>query len=121
LKSTPEFQRLAKGVSEKGNQFTFLSQRFGQTMVQIQHQAIQMTGKAPPAQKEWLQSFLQPGDAAFAYSVSGNTDTGWLTVGNGNQHPAKTLLAAAIVPVAVVAAIAIPNFIKAREAAKLNQ
>ena len=43
LKSTEEFKHLAKDVAEQGNQFTFLSQRFGRTILQIQRQAMEMS------------------------------------------------------------------------------
>jgi type II secretory pathway pseudopilin PulG len=52
--------------------------------------------------------------------VGGNTDEGWYAVGNGNQHPGKLLLVAGAVPVGMLAAIAIPNFVKARGAAQKN-
>jgi hypothetical protein len=43
-----------------------------------------------------------------------------LSVGNGNQHPAKMFLASALIPVGVLSAIAIPNFVKARQTAQNN-
>lgn len=122
LKSTVEFKKLAKGIPDKGNQFTFVSQRFGQTIVKVQQQIMTMNPKIPAAQREWMQSMLRPEKAVFSYSVSGNTDEGWLTVGNGNQQPAAAIAAAAVMlPAAMVgmaSAIAIPNFIKARDAAQ---
>ena len=121
LKSTDEFKRLAKDVSEQGNQFTFMSQRFGRTFIQIQRQALEMNAKAQPALGQWAQSLLRPESATFSYCVSANTDEGWLTVGNGNQHPAKVFLASAVAfPAGMLAAIAIPNFVKARAVSQEN-
>jgi Tfp pilus assembly major pilin PilA len=58
------------------------------------------------------------------YSVSANTAEGWLTVGNGSADPSKrVLLMSTMQPAAVVgllAAIAIPNFVKARQTAQYN-
>ena len=58
------------------------------------------------------------------YDVSANTPEGWLTVGNGNSDPGKkALLMSSMQPAAVVgllAAIAIPNFVKARQTAQYN-
>jgi len=120
LKSTEEFRRLASDVPSQGNQFSFLSHRFGQTLVQLQKNALPLAAKGQPAQMEWLQSFLTSSNAAFSYSVSANTDEGWLSVCNGNQHPAKMLLLGAAVPVGMLSAIAIPNFVKARTTAQKN-
>lgn len=121
LKSTDEFKRLAKDVLTQGNSFTYLSQRFGRTLMQIQRQALAMSAKAQPAQQQWLQSLLQPERMTFSYCVSANTGEGWLTVGNGNQHPAKMILAPALIfPAAMLSAIAVPNFIKARETSQRN-
>jgi hypothetical protein len=67
-----------------------------------------------------LQSFLQSGKAGFCYSVSANSDEGWLTVGNSSQSPANTLVACSAAVPAALAAIAIPNFVKARAASQKN-
>jgi Tfp pilus assembly protein PilE len=71
-----------------------------------------------------LQGLFAQSPGAFVYNVSANTADGWLTVGNGNSDPSKrALLMSTMQPAAVVgllAAIAIPNFIKARETAQYN-
>ncbi len=118
LKSTDEFRRLAADVPEQGNQFSFLSQRLGQAIVRLQRQALQMAPNAD--QTQWLQSLLTSSNGACSYAVGVNTDEGYLSVGNGNQHPAKMFLAGAAVPVGILSAIAIPNFIKARSTAQQN-
>jgi competence protein ComGC len=63
---------------------------------------------------------LSSGEAGYAYSAAANTEEGWLTVVNGNQHPAKWLLVSAAVPAGMLSAIAIPNFVKARGSAQKN-
>ena len=116
LKSTDEFRRLSAGVPEQGNQFSFLSQRLGQTLVQVQRQALQMSPNT--AQAELLQSLLVSSNGACSYTVGLNTDEGRLSVANGNQHPAKVFMAGAAVPIAVLTAVAVPAFVKARQAAQ---
>jgi hypothetical protein len=121
LKSSDEFKNMARDVPQQGNGFNFVSQRFGETIHKIQQQALQIAAsKSQKASTEWLQSLLGSVRASFSYTVSGNTEEGWLAVGNGNQHPAKVLLVGAVVPVGVLAAIAIPNFVKARGTAQKN-
>ena len=118
LKSTDEFRRLAADVPEQGNQFSFLSQRLGQSIVQLQQQALQMAPNA--AKTQWLQTLLTSSNGPCSYAVGASTEQGYLTIGNGNQHPARIFLAGAAIPVGVLSAIAIPNFIKARQTAQKN-
>jgi hypothetical protein len=122
LKSTEEFKRLAADIPSQGNHFSFLSQRFSRTMRDLQNGVLPLlaAAKGQGQQMQWLQSLLTSTNAPFSYSVSANTSEGWLLVCNGNQHPAKMLLAGAAVPVGIATAIAIPNFIKARKAAQKN-
>ena len=120
LKSTQEFLRLSKDVPAQGNSFSFVSQRFGQTVMKVQQQALQMTAWAAGSQTAWLQSFFGSTKPAVSYAVAANTDEGWLTVMNGNQHPAKLLAVSAVVPIGMISAIAIPNFVKARGTAQKN-
>ena len=120
LKSTQEYQRLSKDTPALGNSFSFASQRFGQIMMKVQEQALQMHANASESQTAWLRSFLGSGQPAVSYAVAANTDEGWLTVINGNQHPAKLLAISAVVPIGMVSAIAVPNFVKARGTAQQN-
>jgi hypothetical protein len=116
LKSTPEFQRLAKDVPQEGNNFVFLSERFGNTMRELQAQALSMT-HASGSQQELLSMFRSE-HAPYVFSVAANTDEGWLGVSNGNQHPSKLFLAGAIVPAAVSAAMVLPALAKAKQRAQ---
>ena len=120
LKSTQEFQHLSKDVPAQGNSFSFVSQRFGETVIKVQQQAIQMAANASDSPTALLQSWLGSGKATASYTVAANTDEGWLTIANGNQHPAKMLAVAAAVPIGIISAIAIPNFVKARGTAQQN-
>ena len=119
LKSTDEFKRLAQGLPDRGNQFAYVSQRFAETMIQIQQQVMAANGKANPEMTQWMQSvfFSRP---AFAYSVGANTPEGCLTIGNGSQSYATTALLPGIAMVGVMSAIAIPNFVKARAVSQEN-
>ena len=122
LKSTAEFKHLAQGIPEQGNQFSYMSAKFGQTIMTIQKQAIAGASgnHAPAAQVAWLQSFFRSDRAAFSYSVGLNTPEGSLTIGNGSQSAAElVLLPAAVVP-GILAGIAIPNFVKARGMSQQN-
>ena len=122
LKSTDEFKRLSQNLPVKGNQFTFMSARFGQAMFQIQKQAMSASAMqgSSPAQAQWMQSFYRQNQPAFSYSVGLNTDDGCLTIGNGSQSAAALVLLPAVAVPGMLAAIAIPNFVKARATSQQN-
>ena len=121
LKTTAEFKRLAQNLPEQGNQFAYVSERFSRTLMQIQQQAIAgpAAKNSSPAQAQWLQSLFKS-RAGFAYSVGVNTDSGCLTVGNGSQSYATVALMPAVAISGMMAAIAIPNFVKARAVSQKN-
>jgi len=122
LKSTDEFKRLSQNIPDTGNQFTFLSERFGKTMLQIQTQAMKASAAsgASAAQAKWMQSLFQYNRVAFAYSVGVNTPDGCMTVGNSSQSYANVALLPAVAVPGLLAAIAIPNFVKARTVSQEN-
>ena len=114
LKGTDEFKKLSAGLPQQGNEFCFLSQRFGQTAMKLQMQAMNSNNQLPQQLKDFMQTILQPQKAAFTYGVGANTDEGWITVANGNQGSGNLLAATAAVP-AVFAAAALPAKAKAKE------
>jgi hypothetical protein len=119
LKSTDEFKRLSQGIPDQGNQFTFMSERFGQTMFQVQQQIMNSSAHSSQAQLQWMQSLFHQ-RPAFSYSVGVNMPDGCLTVGNGNQSAANLVLLPAVAVPGMLAAIAIPNFVKARAVSQQN-
>lgn len=114
LKDSAEFKHLSTGVPQEGNSFSFMSERLGKAIVELQKQALQ----SAPAGTEWLQSLVTAGKAPFSYAVGVKSDEGFVSTANGNQHPAKMFLAGAVVPVAVVAGMALPAMAKAKERAQ---
>jgi hypothetical protein len=114
LKSGEEFKRLSKGIPDKGNQFTYVSERFTQTWKEVQTQMMEGKADGNPGQQEFMKKLMNLNDAAFSYAVSGNTDEGWVGAGNGNQNPAKIVLLPAVVVPAVAAGVALPAIAKAK-------
>jgi hypothetical protein len=117
LKDSAEFKHLVTGLPQQGNAFSYMSERLGKAIVEIQKQALQ----AAPTETKWLQSLITSRNAPFTLSVSANGDEGWVSTSNGNQHPARMLLAGAVVPIAVGAAMALPALAKAKERAQRIQ
>lgn len=119
LKAGAEFQRLSRGLPAQGNQFAFMSERFTRTLMQVQQQAITANLKGQPQVGQWLQNFYHT-RPAFAYTVGVNTPEGSLAVGNGSQSYANSVLLPAVAVPAMLAAIAVPNFVKARTTSQQN-
>jgi len=120
LKSTDEFKKLAQGMPEQGNQFGYMSGKFATTMHDIQAKAMENTQKDPGQAQFFKKLMSMNNQSAFSYSVSLNGDDGWMTEANGSQDPSKAALLVPVAVVGVMAAVAIPNFVKAREAAQRN-
>lgn len=121
LTSTAEFKHLSQNIPDKGNSFTYMSQRFGQTIITAQQQLMTSSVGNTSGQAQWMQSlFNDYNRPAFSYSVGLNTPDGCLAVGNGNQSAANMVLLPAVAVPGMLAAIAIPNFVKARATAQQN-
>lgn len=117
LKTTEEFKRLSKGALEQGNQFTYLSGRLGTAIAEVQRQFLEAAAEEGGAPSDVLRA-LVPSHAAMSYSVSANTEEGWLTVSTGNQHPVTMLATAAVVPAAILAGVGLPAVSKAKQRAQ---
>jgi hypothetical protein len=119
LKASAEFKHLSQGIPDQGNQFTFLSERFAKVMMDVQQKVILSQSKQDPKLAQWMQSFFQS-RPAFAYCVGVNTPEGSITIGNGSQSYASSVLLPAVAVPAMLAAIAVPNFVKARTTSQQN-
>jgi hypothetical protein len=119
LKSSAEFKKLAAGVPEQGNHFTYISPRLQETIGQIQRTFLaQMDPNNPNTA---MAKFFVGGEPMSVYAVGANTEEGWLITANGTHSPASVFAGPAIAaPVGLLAAVAIPNFVKARNTAQKN-
>lgn len=94
IRSTDEFKNLAQGMPAEGNSFFFASRRFGKALGSLQQQFLKLAAQKSDSDKaaigliERLAACFTEG---FAYSVSANTDEGWLTVSKSTQQPAQSL------------------------------
>ncbi len=115
MKSTDEFKKLSQGVPQEGNVFQYFSKTLGKTMSNIQKNAMKMSQKGEATENVIAEKLMQQGGSNFGYAVFGNTDEGWLGIGNSNQDSSKALLAATtIAPIGLLSAVAVPSFIRAR-------
>jgi hypothetical protein len=119
LKSTDEFKHVSQNIPDQGNQFIFISRRFAETLYDVQKQIAASSADAQSGQAQWMQSLFQKRNS-FAYSVGANTPEGYLTVGNSSQSYATAVLLPAVALPGFLAAIAVPNFEKARATSQQN-
>lgn len=119
LKSTDEFKHLSQNIPDQGNQFMYVSPLFAKTIYDVQKQTMAASAQQNSAQAQWMQSLFHQ-RSGFVYSVGMSTPEGFLTVGNSSQSYATVALLPAIAVPAALAAIAIPNFEKARATSQEN-
>jgi hypothetical protein len=119
LKASDEFKHLAQGVPDRGNGFFFISQRFSGALMKVQEQALTASAGKNVPQAQWMQSLFNS-KPAFDYSVGVNTPEGSITIGNGSQSYANIALVPTVAVPGMLAAIAIPNFVKARATSQQN-
>jgi hypothetical protein len=118
LMGTDEFKKLSRDVPEKGNAFSFMSENFMTTYRKVfQDQLLTQEGEsAPPAElKNALQKWSDSQMKGSSYGVFLSDPEGFISIANSTQDPS---VAVALVPVAtigMVASIAAPAFIRARQ------
>jgi hypothetical protein len=119
LKSTAEFKKLSQHVPQQGNGFTFRSERIAQIVAQMQ--SLAFAANAPTsnvAVTPMLANIFGTPGKPGTFSVSANTDEGFLFTGNSGQNPATALVMFPTMAVTmIVATVAIPSLLRSRQAA----
>ena len=112
LKSTPEFQTLAGFTPTNGNQFGFVSRRFGEMFGSLQQQTM---GHALPPEVSTLLPRLFGHEPGVSLTVRAHTDIGWQSTTVGNKEPTDTVLLAPTVGFSAVGAgMLLPALAKAK-------
>jgi hypothetical protein len=121
FKSTAEFKKLSQGIPAEGNNFTLVSEKFGKTFGQAMQGVASAQGGAMGAQSKTLQDMIASNAVNFSSSVGVNGAEGWEACGNGNKSMGSAAVVLPAVAVGgILAAIAIPNFVRARDMAQAN-
>ncbi len=122
LKSTPEFLRLAKGLPTEGNSFNFFSQRFTETLMEVQKTAIQQAASQGSGEKfpiETFQRLMGLAQKPAAFAVGWSDADGMQSVSQGTQEPSGVLVSSVVVaPTAIMAAMVLPALAKAKSKAQ---
>jgi hypothetical protein len=118
LKSSAQFQSLTKYLPAEGNQFTYVSPAFAQTLRDVQAQAMRSSG-LPAEPMAALQRIMAGAGPSFSLSVGGITPTGWQTTSVGNRDSAAAvLMLPAVAATAVGAGMLLPALAKAKSKAQ---
>ena len=120
LKSTDEFKHLSQNIPTEGNGFSFVSQRFAAAVMDMQSQTMSNAGGGPAAAQAKLAQSLFANQSGGLFSVRVNTGEGYLMVGNGGHSAANLALLPAVAVPAVLAAVALPAFAKAKTTSQEN-
>ena len=118
LRSTPEFQTLARHVPSQGNQFSYVNRRFSETVLNIQKQVMQ-SGGLPPEALAIMDKLVFSQEPSYGLSVGGHTASGWQTVSVGNRDSSAAMLVVPAVAVpAIGAGLLLPALAKAKSRAQ---
>jgi competence protein ComGC len=118
-KATEEFKKLSQGVPAEGNNFDLVTSALGGTFLQIQERSMAMQKLDPAALNTFHELFAQCTNNG-SYSVGLNGPEGWEGIGNGASQGAAALVVPAAAAAGLLAAVAIPNFVKARATSQQN-
>jgi hypothetical protein len=113
FKATDEFKKLSQGIPEEGNNFALLTRAFSRTALDVGQQFAPDDADANSAGQKLFNAETN----SCSYSVGVNGADGWEGFANGN-HNMQAMILPGVAAAGVVAGVAIPNFVKAREAAE---
>jgi type II secretory pathway pseudopilin PulG len=118
LKSSADFQALARHLPAQGNQFTYISKSFGETFAGIQKQAMGQSGLGAQ-DLATMQRLFGAGAPSYSLSIGAHTANGWQTTSVGNQDSAGgALILPAVAVTAIAAGMLLPALAKAKSRAQ---
>lgn len=117
LKGTAEFQRLSRGLALSGNSFAYMSDRFAETLLEVQKLAMEQAaaqggGDFP---MEFFQKLSGLGGKPASFGVGWVDASGMQSVTQGTQEPATVLVSSvAVAPLAIGAGMVFPAMAQAK-------
>lgn len=123
LAASPEFRKAFEGLPMVNNGLVYLSPRFSEVVMQLQTQAFDAasaTSSGNQVNMEALRKLLGNQGAQSSALVIVNTGAGILAKGSTTAGGRQVMVSTAMVPVGMLAAVAIPSFTKARETSQKN-
>jgi hypothetical protein len=121
LAASAEFKKAFEGLPMVNNGLDYISKRFTETVADIQSKTM-ASSMAALEQKnmEMLNNMMKMQGLSPSASVTVNLDSGVLSHGISSNGGRQLVAAAAVAPAGMLAAIAIPSFVKARTTSQKN-
>jgi len=120
LWSQPDFRRLADRLPRENNGITYVDERFNRVVMELQ--LATMTAQVPEGPESWgaalparIVSWMPAGSSAQARIVKPHGISTWSVGPTGGKELAMTMAA---LPAGLMAAVAIPSFVRARAQAQ---
>lgn len=117
LKSSKEFQELARLVPAQGNQFFYVSKSLGNVISGLQNQVMGESG-LPEEERTTLSRLLDANGPGQSLAIGAHTPTGWQTTSVGNHDTPSALLLAPVGATAIGAGMLLPALAKAKSKAQ---
>ena len=119
IATLPEFKKLTTDLATSACQFHVSAPILQKTLMDIQMAAAaQQPGGGDPATQRLIEYFSKCAQQRWMCGIVENTTEGWLGTSRGGGGPAQIVAAGLVAPAAIVAAIAVPSFLKARQNAE---
>lgn len=113
----PEFKKVFAGLPMVHNVSTFMSARFVEVMTNIQKESLKRMSERRDQNMAFVEAMtkiMPQQEPAPAASVTVNLKSGILTRSVSSQGGKEVIVGAMIAPIGMMAAIAVPRFIRAR-------
>jgi Tfp pilus assembly protein PilE len=118
LIASADFKKLSANIPMEGNSFRFVSPRLMQTIMDVQKKTLELA-KAQDTEKSIIIKLLNMFTKDMAtFGVLQNTDEGMIYTFNHTMNMENIILLPVTAPAAIVAAIAIPNYLTAVQKGK---
>jgi hypothetical protein len=116
LRDDPAFESLASLDSREVNSLAYMSPRAGEIIRKFQTAALEKedTSQLPPALRKKIEDMYSWFQQDFHYQVGRLQSDGWVTHAYSDRGGETVVAAAAVAPTALMAAIAVPSFLRAR-------
>lgn len=111
------FQKAFAGLPKQNNGFAFIDRRFSETMGKVQAYMAQQK-QDPVAHLFMFQQLMQGEQERQLAAVFVNEKDGIAMRGTTTMSGRQIMLSMAVAPVAMMSAVAIPSFMKSREASR---
>jgi len=115
-----EFRKAFEGVSMTNNGISYVSPRFAEVLADVQAKAMATAEQQNPEAGKFFASFMKKQGPQSSAMATFNWKSGILTTGTSSSGGREILASLAVAPVGLMAAIAIPSFVKARQTSQQN-